>query len=89
MNEGLKEVLTSKRFWAAVTTIVVLCLNAFFHLGIDEETVWGIVLSVFALILGDTLRPINSVKAAKQDAEYERYLATRGDVVRHSPHQAP
>ena len=55
MVEKLKAMVKSRRFWTAVGSVVVICLNE--TLGIPEETANTIVAVSVAWIIGDSVRP--------------------------------
>lgn len=55
------DILKSKRFWAAVATLLVVVLGKL-GLDIDEATVQNIVMVVAAWIVGDSLRSKPAVK---------------------------
>ena len=54
MSEKIKSLFKSRRFWAAVGAVVVVCLSDAF--GIDEGTANSIVALGVAWIVGDSLR---------------------------------
>ena len=54
MLDKLKTLIKSRRFWAAVGTIVVVVLNDV--LGIPEDTANTVVAMGIAWIVGDSLR---------------------------------
>tara|TARA_R110000796_G_scaffold36099_4_gene92332 strand:+ start:1284 stop:1457 length:174 start_codon:yes stop_codon:yes gene_type:complete len=54
MADKLKTLVKSRRFWAAISTIVVVVLNDV--LGIPEDTANTIVAMGVAWIVGDSLR---------------------------------
>tara|TARA_R110002012_G_scaffold237183_4_gene410928 strand:- start:454 stop:627 length:174 start_codon:yes stop_codon:yes gene_type:complete len=55
MVEKLKAVVKSRRFWTAVGSVVVICLNEV--LGIPEETANTVAAIAVAWIIGDSVRP--------------------------------
>ena len=55
MVEKLKAMVKSRRFWTAVGSVVVICLNE--TLGIPEETANTIVAVAVAWSIGDSVRP--------------------------------
>lgn len=71
--------LQSKRFWAAVVTLLVVILNAF-GLEVPEETLQNVVMVVAAWIVGDSLR---STPAALMHEELPEdvYIAVSRDEV--------
>jgi len=57
--------LKSKRVVTGVLTILFMAAYNYFNLsdyGVTEETVTGLVITVAALIVSDTLRPVNPSK---------------------------
>ena len=57
--------LKSKRVVTGILTILFMAAYNYFNLGdygITEETVNGLVITVAALIVSDTLRPVNPAK---------------------------
>ena len=57
--------LKSKRVLTGILTIVFMAAYNYFNLsnyGITEDTVNNVVITVAALIVGDTLRPVNPEK---------------------------
>lgn len=56
--------IESKRFWAAVATVIAVIANTYFNL--PEEEVQNIVMVVVAWIVGDSLRSAIQSKADKQ-----------------------
>jgi|TARA_Y100000593_G_scaffold57686_1_gene107291 hypothetical protein len=54
MFEKLKSLVKSRRFWAAVSSVVVVVLND--TIGIPEETANTIVAIGVSWIIGDSLR---------------------------------
>lgn len=55
MVDKLKAMVKSRRFWTAVGSVVVICLNE--ALGIPEETANSVVAIAVAWIIGDSVRP--------------------------------
>tara|TARA_Y100001938_G_scaffold93316_1_gene127936 strand:+ start:332 stop:505 length:174 start_codon:yes stop_codon:yes gene_type:complete len=55
MVDKLKAMVKSRRFWTAVGSVVVICLND--ALGIPEETANSVVAIAVAWIIGDSVRP--------------------------------
>lgn len=62
--EKLKALFESRRFWVAVSTVIVIVLNAL-GLPIEPSTVLGIVTVAASWIVGDSLRPTET-EATKQ-----------------------
>ena len=57
--------LRSKRVVTGILTIIFMAAYSYFDLaayGVTEETVNGLVITVAALIVSDTLRPVNPEK---------------------------
>ena len=57
--------LKSKRVVTGILTIIFMAAYNYFDLvayGVTEETVNGLVITVAALIVSDTLRPVNPEK---------------------------
>ena len=54
MVEKLKTLFKSRRFWAAVGGVLVVCLSD--TLGMDEGTANSVVAVAVAWIVGDSLR---------------------------------
>ena len=57
--------LKSKRVMTGILTILFMAAYNYFNLsnyGITEDTVNNVVITVAALIVGDTLRPVNPEK---------------------------
>jgi len=54
MTDKLKTLVKSRRFWAAIGTVVVVVLND--TLGIPEDTANTIVAMGIAWIVGDSIR---------------------------------
>ena len=57
--------LKSKRVVTGILTILFMAAYNYFNLsayGVTEETVNGLVITVAALIVSDTLRPVNPEK---------------------------
>jgi len=62
--------LKSKRVLTGILTIVFMAAYNYFNLsnyGITEDTVNNVVITVAALIVGDTLRPVNPEKGANNE----------------------
>ena len=55
MVDKLKAMVKSRRFWTAVGSVAVICLNE--TLGIPEETANSVVAIAIAWIIGDSVRP--------------------------------
>ena len=55
MVDKLKAMVKSRRFWTAVSSVAVICLNE--TLGIPEETANSVVAIAVAWIIGDSVRP--------------------------------
>lgn len=56
MTQELYALIASKRFWAAISALVVVVLKQFFP-DISEDVVNNIVMVLSAWIVGETLRP--------------------------------
>lgn len=54
MTDKIKSLVKSRRFWAAVGGVVVVCLQD--TIGLDETTANSIVAVAVAWIVGDSLR---------------------------------
>jgi len=54
MTDKIKSLVKSRRFWAAVGGVVVVCLQD--TMGLDETTANSIVAVAVAWIVGDSLR---------------------------------
>ena len=54
MTDKIKSLVKSRRFWAAVGGVVVVCLQD--TIGLDADTANSIVAVAVAWIVGDSLR---------------------------------
>tara|TARA_B100000519_G_scaffold200191_1_gene212858 strand:- start:201 stop:434 length:234 start_codon:yes stop_codon:yes gene_type:complete len=62
--------LKSKRVITGILTIVFMAAYNYFNLaevGVSEDTVNNLVITVAALIVGDTIRPVNPDKGASNE----------------------
>ena len=62
--------LKSKRVVTGILTILFMAAYNYFNLqnyGVTEDTVNNLVITVAALIVGDTLRPVNPDKGASDE----------------------
>lgn len=64
------ELFQSKRFWAAVMSVLVVVLG---HFGfeVDQETLWLVVSPVIAWIVGDSLRGLPSREKEVNGDDFE------------------
>ena len=62
--DGIKALLISKRFWAAVAGLIVV-LTEGLGLPFTSEQISGAATLIAAWIIGDTLRPTEEKLAAK------------------------
>lgn len=64
------ESLKSKRVITGILTIVFMAAGNYFILaevGVSEDTVNNLVITVAALIVGDTIRPVNPEKGGSDE----------------------
>lgn len=64
------DIFKSKRFWAAIVTIIVTIFNSF-GLDIPEDTLNNVVMIVASWIIGDSLRffPAKTASLVVEDVE--------------------
>lgn len=58
---NLNSVLKSKRFWLTAAAIAVVVLKD--KTGLTDEQLTELVLAVGALVVGDSIRPVDPVKS--------------------------
>lgn len=61
MNEAIKSLFNSRRFWAGVAAIAVPVLNQKFGWGLQEENMTTMALAVVGWIVGESLRSSKDV----------------------------
>lgn len=65
-DPNLVALLSSKRFWAAVSAIAVLILHKWFP-SISSDNVYQFTMIAGAWIVGETFRPVNGQPATIKD----------------------
>ena len=57
MQDKMKAMLASRRFWVGIAGMIVICADSLFGEGtVDPNTVTSVVLLAAAWIVGDSLR---------------------------------
>lgn len=68
--ELLRTLLTSKRFLAVITSVVVQLMKS--KLGLDDETANMIVAALLTFVVGDSISPVDPVKRVLQNKSAAR-----------------
>lgn len=58
---NLNSLLKSKRFWLTAAAVAVVFLKD--KTGLSDQQITELVLSVGALVVGDSIRPVDPVKS--------------------------
>ena len=56
MNEKIKSLLTSRRFWVSAVGLVAVCSSEVLGIELDTEQIVGVATIVVAWVIGDTVR---------------------------------